>query len=210
MSNRKQGLLIVISGPSGCGKGTVLKKVLKACEDDGEQFAYSVSATTRSPRTEDAEGVTYYFVSEEKFLELAESDGMIEYASFCGNYYGTPKEPVEKNLSQGKNVILEIEVQGALQVMEKYPDCVSIFILPPSMAELERRLRGRQNEEEEVILKRISKAKEEIPYADKYRFMVVNDNIQEAADKITQILKTERYRNIYNKTLISEVLNNEN
>lgn len=210
MKDSKQGLLIVISGPSGCGKGTVLKQVLKNGENINEKFAYSVSATTRSPRDEDTEGVTYYFVTKDRFLELAESDGLIEYAQYCDNYYGTPKEPVEKSLSEGKNVILEIEVNGALQVIEKYPDCLSIFILPPSMEELEKRLRGRQSESEEIISKRINKAREEITFADRYRYMIVNDDIISAADKITEIIKAERYRNIYNKFLISEVLNDEN
>ena len=127
-----KGMLIVVSGPSGCGKGSVLAEILKSA-----RFFYSVSATTRSPRSGETDGVNYFFLTKEKFEQLTREDGMLEYASYCGNYYGTPKKPVEDMLEQGKHVILEIEVQGAMKIMEKCPEAVFVFILRPSLKELE-------------------------------------------------------------------------
>lgn len=182
MSNR--GKLIVYTGASGVGKGTIMKEILK--KDNTVRL--SVSATTRQPRPEDIEGVTYYFLTKQQFQILMFKNEFLEYAEYCGNYYGTPKEPVEKMLEDGINVMLEIEVQGGLQVMKKCPDCTSVFIMPPSMEELERRLRGRGTEDEETILQRLNTAKTEMTFADKYNYVVVNDEVEKAAEEIIKII----------------------
>ena len=167
-----KGLLIVISGPSGCGKGTILAEILK-----DEKFFYSISATTRNPRPGEVDGVNYHFLTKEKFENLIETDGMLEYASYCDNYYGTPKKPVEDMLNEGKHVILEIEVQGAMKIMEKRPDAKFIFILPPSLKELRRRLNKRGTESEDVIEKRLNEAIGEIKKATKYYYSLRNGEV---------------------------------
>ncbi|MDE6133399.1 MAG: guanylate kinase, partial [Oscillospiraceae bacterium] len=172
-----KGMLIVVSGPSGCGKGSVLAEILKS-----DRFFYSVSATTRSPRSGETDGVNYFFLTKEKFEQLTSEDGMLEYASYCGNYYGTLKKPVEDMLEQGKHVILEIEVQGAMKIMEKCPEAVFVFILPPSLKELERRLNKRGTEAEDVIKKRLSEAAGEIKQAYKYDYAVINGELEKAVD----------------------------
>ena len=187
---RNKGLLVIFSGPSGCGKGTVLKELLQ--HDDSVYL--SVSATTRSPREGEQHGVHYYFLSKEEFERLIQENGMLEYASYCGNYYGTPRAAVEKKLNEGLDVILEIEVQGALQVMEHCPEAVSIFILPPSVEELEKRLFGRQTEDIETISKRLLKAKEEMTFAEKYDYVVVNNAVLETANQIEAILTAEKFK----------------
>ena len=161
----QKGLLLVVSGPSGCGKGTVLKEVMQQ-----QDLYYSVSLTTRAPRPGEVDGVQYHFVSKEQFEEMIARDEVLEHAEFCGNYYGTPRDAVEAMRNEGKNVILEIEVQGAQQVMQKCPDAVSIFIAPPSMTELEKRLRGRGTEAEEVIQKRLATASGELKDAPNYKY----------------------------------------
>jgi guanylate kinase len=187
----KKGLLFVISGPSGTGKGTVMKHLLET----GEYF-YSVSATTRAPRPEDREGVTYYFVTRAQFEEKIASGEILEYAEYSGNYYGTPKFAVEKALSEGKNVILEIETKGALQVREKMPEAVLIFILPPDIATLRARLEGRGTESAEVIDLRMAQVKREIALLPRYDYAIVNENgkAAEAAEEIMRIAHTERLR----------------
>ena len=187
----KKGLLFVISGPSGTGKGTVMKHLLET----GEYF-YSVSATTRAPRPEDREGVTYYFVTRAQFEEKIASGEMLEYAEYSGNYYGTPKFAVEKALSEGKNVILEIETKGALQVREKMPEAVLIFILPPDIATLRARLEGRGTESAEVIDLRMAQVKREIALLPRYDYAIVNENgkAAEAAEEIMRRAHTERLR----------------
>lgn len=187
----KKGLLFVISGPSGTGKGTVMKHLLET----GEYF-YSVSATTRAPRPEDKEGVTYYFVTREQFEEKIAAGEMLEYAEYSGNYYGTPKSAVESALEAGKNVILEIETKGALQVREKMPEAVLIFILPPDIKTLRARLEGRGTESREVIDLRMSQVKREIALFPEYDYAVVNENgkAKEAAEEIMLIAGAERLR----------------
>lgn len=198
-----KGMLIVVSGPSGCGKGTVLAEILKS-----DRIFYSVSATTRSPRPGETDGVNYYFLTKEKFEKLIEDDGMLEYASYCGNYYGTPKKPVEDMLEQGKHVILEIEVQGAMKVMEKCPEAVFVFILPPSLKELERRLNKRGTEAEDVIKKRLSEAAGEIKQAYKYNYAVINGELEKAVDDLKAIIRAEELKSTNFKNNIDEVLVN--
>lgn len=182
----KKGLLIILSGPSGVGKGTVRQELF---EDESLNLAYSISMTTRHPRPNEKEGVDYFFVSEETFKENIEQGELLEYAQFVGNYYGTPKSHVEKLLNEGKNVVLEIEVQGALQVMEKCPHALTIFLVPPSFEELERRIRGRRTEAEEIVKERLDKARKEIETKDEYKYVVENDDVLLAKEKIAKIIK---------------------
>lgn len=198
-----KGLLIVVSGPSGCGKGTILAEILK-----DENFYYSVSATTRSPRPGEVDGVNYHFLKKEQFEELIENGGMLEYASYCGNYYGTPERHVRENLEAGKNVILEIEVQGAMRIKEKCPDAVFVFIMPPSVKELRRRLNKRGTETEDVIEKRVAQASEEIRQADKYDYIMVNGELEKAIDDLKAIITAEKMTSKRDKYLINEVLEN--
>ena len=178
MQDQKKGTLFVFSGPSGVGKGTLNAKLFA---EFGDQMAFSVSATTRAPREGEIDGTHYFFIDKQEFENRIANNDFLEYAQFAGNCYGTPKSYVMSLLEAGKNVLLEIEVQGAMQVMERMPQCVSIFVLPPSFEELERRLRGRGTETEDKILKRLETAKGELAYADKYRYQVVNGGDLEAA-----------------------------
>lgn len=186
MSNKK-GVLVIFSAPSGCGKDTILRELFK--KDSDNELVLSCSMTTRQPRNAEKDGVDYYFVTRESFEELIDNDGFIEYAEYNGNYYGTPKGPVEEWLNNGKTVILEIEVQGASKVRTARPDAVGIFILPPSLEELERRLRNRQTDSPEVIAKRIALAPGEIAHSKYFDYCVVNDDIGTATDEVYTILK---------------------
>lgn len=180
----KKGTLFVITGPSGAGKGTVLKQVIQSLEG----LYFSVSATTRKPREGEVDGVHYHFLTKERFEELIEKDRFLEYARYAENYYGTPLDPVEEHLEQGHDVILEIELQGALQVKRRLPKAVLVFIAPPSFEELENRLRGRGTETEEVIRKRLAIARQECANMDEFRFIVVNDKVEDAADRLRAII----------------------
>lgn len=188
MKLNDKGLLIVISGPSGVGKGTVRSALF---EMEGHDLVYSISMTTRKPRKGEVHGREYYFVSEEEFKKYIEEGKMLEYAEFVGNYYGTPLNSVQDLLDQGKEVVLEIDVQGATQVREKMKDAVFIFIAPPSYDELLQRLVNRGTESREVIDARIEKAKREIDLAYMYDYIVVNDTVENAADKIVAIIRAE-------------------
>lgn len=179
---------MLYTGCSGVGKGTIMKELLRR----DPNIRLSVSNTTRKPRDGEIDGVHYRFVTREEFLALADADGYIEYAEYCDNLYGTPKQHVEELLAAGYDVFLEIEVQGGLQVMEQFPDVLSIFILPPSIEELENRLRGRGTETEEVIRQRLAEAKNELAVAQQYRFRVVNDDLNTAVNEVLDIL--QRYR----------------
>lgn len=187
MMNR--GLLLVVSAPSGCGKGTILAEILK----DGGYY-FSVSATTRAPRVGEVDGVNYHFMTHEKFDALAASGGMLEYASYCGNSYGTPRAAVEEMLEAGKNVILEIEVQGAMQVRKSCPEAVCIFIAPPSVDTLRHRLEKRGTESPEVIEKRVAEAAGEIAHAPQYDYIVVNDALEAAVADFRAIIRAERLK----------------
>ncbi len=181
-----KGQLIILSGPSGVGKGTVREKLF---EDQSLNLVYSISMTTRPPRQGEVDGVHYFFVNKTQFEEKINEDGFLEYATFVDNYYGTPKDYVERLLNEGRNVVLEIEVQGALQVMAKCKDALTIFLVPPSMEELEKRIRGRRTEEEEIVKQRLDKAKAEIATKDEYKYVVCNDDVLKAKDEIAKIIK---------------------
>ncbi|MGN0711092.1 MAG: guanylate kinase [Anaerovoracaceae bacterium] len=192
----EKGQLFVVSGPSGAGKGTICQRVIE--ETDVE---LSISMTTRNPRPKEKEGVNYYFVSKEEFLKKIEHDGFLEYAEVYGNYYGTPKENVMRKLNEGKDVILEIDIQGAMKVKEAYPDGVFIFILPPSMRELRKRITGRGSETEEAINMRLGETLKEVSYIDKYDYCVINGELDEAVARVKAIVVAEHSRvseNIYN------------
>ena len=178
MQTQKKGTLFVFSGPSGVGKGTLNAKLF---EEFGEQIAFSVSATTRAPREGEIDGTHYFFISKQEFENRVANNEFLEHAEYAGNCYGTPKSYVANLLDQGKNVLLEIEVQGAMQVKERMPECVSVFILPPSFEELERRLRGRGTETEEKILARLETARKELEYAPAYTYRIINGGDLEAA-----------------------------
>ena len=184
----KKGLLIVFSGVSGVGKGTILKELMPM---EDLNLAYSVSMTTRKPREGEIEGINYFFVSKKRFVEAIKNDELLEHARFVGNDYGTPKDYVEKQRELGKNVILEIEINGAKQIMEKCPDALSIYIIPPSIEELERRLRERSSEDEETLMKRIAKAKRELKDIDFYEHVVCNDDLQVAIKEVRDIILNE-------------------
>ena len=178
MHKRKRGVLFVFSGPSGVGKGTLKAKLF---EEFADRIAYSVSATTRGPREGEVDGKDYFFISRQEFERRVKNNEFLEHAEFAGNCYGTPRAYVEKLLDSGMNVVLEIDVQGALQVMKSMPECVSVFILPPSFEELEHRLRGRGTETEEKVRERLETAKRELPYAPQYDYQIVNGGDIEAA-----------------------------
>ncbi len=198
-----KGLLFVVSGPSGCGKGTLLAEILK-----NDNIFYSVSATTRNPRPGETDGVNYHFLTKEKFEELISQNGMLEYAEYCGNYYGTPRKPVEDMLAEGKHVILEIEVQGAMKIMEKCPEAVFVFILPPSLKELCRRLHKRGTETEETIEKRLGEAEGEIKQAYKYDYTLINGELSKAVDDMKAIIRAEELNAKNYPNYIDEVLEN--
>ena len=188
MKLNDKGLLIVLSGPSGVGKGTVRKALFNM---PGHNLEYSISMTTRKQRPGEVDGKDYYFVSREEFEQRIKDGKFLEHAEFVGNYYGTPLDLVEEKLQAGKEVVLEIEVQGALQVREKCPDAVFIFLAPPSKQALYDRLRSRGTETEEVIEQRVEKANKEFKLAYKYDYIVVNDTVENAADRIMAIIRAE-------------------
>ncbi|MDY5853419.1 MAG: guanylate kinase [Bacilli bacterium] len=189
----QKGLLIIISGPSGVGKGTVRRRIM---EDDSLNLSYSVSMTTRAPRNKEVDGVDYFFVSNEEFDRNLQNDNFLEWANFVGNRYGTPKDYVEKLREEGKNVILEIEIEGAQQVLSKCQgnDVISIFLMPPSIEQLEARIRGRKSESEEIIQERLAKARREMSSPAlkyQYHYIVYNDRVERASDEIKNIIKSK-------------------
>lgn len=191
----KKGLLIILSGPSGVGKGTVRKVVM---EDESLDLAYSISMTTRNPRNLEQNGVDYFFVTHEEFERNLANDNLLEHAYFVGNHYGTPRDYVEKLRNEGKNVILEIEIDGASQVMKKCKGdgAFSIFLIPPSLEALEARIRGRKSESEEIIHERLEKAKREIDLKDRYDYVVLNDDVERAALEIKEIIRSRIKENM--------------
>ncbi len=198
-----KGRLIVFSAPSGCGKGTILEEARKT-----ENFFLSISATTRSPREGELHGVNYYYITREEFESRISSGDMLEYAEYCGNYYGTPLKEINEKLENGTDVILEIEVQGAMKVKELCPDALLIFVMPPSIGELRRRLNKRGTESEEVIDKRVNEAVEEIAYASKYDYVIVNDVLEDAVNDFRTVIKAEKLKAEYACEFIDEVIKN--
>ncbi|GAX90428.1 guanylate kinase [Effusibacillus lacus] len=198
----QKGLLVVLSGPSGAGKGTVCKALAPVMPDMG----YSISCTTRQPREGEVEGVNYFFKTREEFKRMMEQDELLEWAEVYGNYYGTPLHYVEEQIAMGKNVLLEIEMQGAMQVKKKYPNGVFIFLIPPSLEELKKRILGRGTETEESFNLRFGAAAGEMKYINEYDYVVVNDEVEKAVDRIRSIITAElcsvkRNREYYNKLI---------
>lgn len=202
MMTMNKGRVFIISGPSGSGKDTVLKKVFCSCP----QTAFSISSVTRSMRDGEVEGEKYNFVSREYFEEMIKNDRLLEYNLFLGNYYGTPKEPVERCIESGKDIIIEVDVNGAEQIRKKMPDAVSIFIMPPSLEILKDRLCGRGTENAEVIEKRLNEALCEIEKAVNYDYIVVNDRLDDAVNSVTEIISVDRFKTDRNFNIINKVL----
>lgn len=198
---KHRGILIVVSGFSGAGKGTLMKELLKTYDN----YALSVSMTTRKPRPGEEEGKSYFFVDKDTFEETIAKDGLIEYASYCGNYYGTPREYVEACLDNGRDVILEIEIQGALKVKEKFPEALLLFIMPPSAEELKRRLERRGTESEEVICQRIARAAEEAEGIENYDYIIINDKLDDCVKEMHSIISASRRNPKRNKELIADM-----
>lgn len=199
----RKGTLLVLSGPSGSGKGTLVKEYTEKHDD----VFVSVSATTRNPREGERYGVNYFFMTVDEFRQKIEENGFLEYAQFCENYYGTPRESVEQKLNEGCDVILEIDVQGALQVKENCPDAVLVFTAPPSYQILRERLIGRGTESMEVIEKRLSAAAEELSQAEKYDYIIINDKIDVAAEELGAIFTSAKCLRKNNEDFIKGVLN---
>lgn len=209
---KRKGLLIVVSGFSGAGKGTLMKQLLEKYD----QYALSISMTTREPREGEVDGREYFFATKEQFEEKIEQNGLIEYACYCGNYYGTPREYVEAQMAAGKDVILEIEIQGAMKIKEKYPDAVLLFVMPPSAKLLEQRLIGRGTETPEIIQSRLKRATEEAVGIEKYDYIIINDDLDTCTKELHELLqnthegKIEKYRPKQNQELITTIRNELN
>ena len=197
----KEGILIVVSGFSGAGKGTIMKALLERYDN----YALSISATTRNPRPGEEEGKAYFFKTTEEFEKMIAEQELIEYANYVGNYYGTPKAYVEEQLRAGKDVILEIEIQGALKVKEKFPNTLLLFVTPPSAEELRKRLEGRGTETQEVIDGRMKRAIEEAEYMDQYDYLVVNDELDVCVEEMHHLIQGEHERCFRNQTFIEHM-----
>ncbi len=199
---KKKGILIVVSGFSGSGKGTIMKQLLKKYE---AQYALSVSATTRQPRPGEVDGKEYFFRTKEQFEHMIEQEELIEYAKYVDNYYGTPKAYVEEQLAAGKDVILEIEIQGALKVKKKFPDTLLLFVTPPSAEVLRARLTGRGTEDAVTVEKRLARAAEEADGVEAYDYLVVNDDLEVCVEEVHSIIQTEKARVSRNINFINEI-----
>ncbi len=198
---KHKGILIVVSGFSGAGKGTLMKQLVHTYDD----YALSISMTTRSPRPGEEEGKEYFFVSRQEFEEKIAQNGFIEHACYCDNYYGTPRDYVEKQLEKGKDVILEIEIQGALEIKRKYPTALLLFVMPPSAAELRKRLEGRGTESPEVIAKRLKRAGEEAEGIEQYDFLVINDKLEECVQQMHDLIRAAHYAPLRNEEMIQNM-----
>lgn len=202
MTRKNKGILTVVSGFSGAGKGTIMKELLTKY---GQNYALSISATTRAPRPGETDGVEYFFKNREEFEQMIADGELIEYAQYVGNYYGTPKAYVKKQLEAGRDVILEIEIQGALKVRKQFPDALLLFVTPPSADELKKRLIGRGTESMEVIENRLARALEEAEGLEEYDYLVVNDVLEECVEEVHGIIQNERYRVSRNADNIREM-----
>lgn len=200
---KPKGLLLVLSGPSGAGKGTICQGLLEKRKD----LAYSVSCTTRPPRKGEISGVNYIFTDRKNFEDMIKNNGFLEYADVYGNYYGTPRSYVQEQLMAGKDVVLEIDTQGALQVKKNFPDGVFVFIVPPSLDELSKRIYKRGTDSEEVIKRRLRAATSELAYASKYDYIVVNDEVEQATNKVSSIMDVERLRVGRTFYIVDEICN---
>lgn len=196
-----KGILVVVSGFSGAGKGTVMKMLLEKYNS----YSLSISATTRKPREGEENGREYFFKTKEEFEKMIEENRLIEYADYVGNYYGTPRDYVEKQLECGKDVILEIELQGALQVKEKFPETLLVFLTPPCAQELKARLEGRGTEDNNTIMARLKRAAEEAAYMDRYDCVLINDNLEKCVDDLHGIIQSEHWKAGRNKELIDKM-----
>lgn len=201
---KPQGVLLVLSGPSGAGKGTICHKLREKRND----LSYSVSATTRAPRKGEVDGKDYFFITIDRFKEMIANDEMLEYAEIYGNYYGTPKPYVMNILDQGKDVVLEIDPQGALQIKKHFPDAIFVFIVPPSLDELTKRIYNRGTDSEEVIKRRLSAATSELEYASKYDYIIVNDEVEKATNKVSNIIDAERNRAVRTFFIVNKICQN--
>ena len=201
---KNKGILTVVSGFSGAGKGTIMKALMQA---HSETYALSISATTRAPRAGERDGIEYFFKSREAFEQMIADDALVEYAEYVGNYYGTPKAYVEEQLARGKDVILEIEIQGALKVRRQFPDALLLFVTPPSAEVLKNRLIGRGTETMDVIENRLARALEEAEGLEEYDYLVVNDVLEEAVREVHEIIQNEHYRVARNADKIREMRN---
>ncbi len=198
---KHKGILVVVSGFSGAGKGTLMKQLVKTYD----AYALSVSMTTRAPRPGETEGKDYFFISKEEFEKKIADGALVEYAQYCGNYYGTPKEYVEKQLEHGKDVILEIEIQGALKIKERFPSALLLFVTPPSMKELKRRLCGRGTETEEIIRARLSRAGEEAEGIEAYDYLVINDDLETCVKQMHALIQGAHSAPLRNEAFIANI-----
>lgn len=198
-----KGRLFIISGPSGSGKDSVMKKVFERLPD----LAFSISSITRPMRPGEVEGEKYNFISRERFVEMIDNDELLEHNVFVGNYYGTPKAPVLKCIEQGRDMLIEVDVNGAEQICSKMPEAVSIFIMPPSLEELKSRLSGRGTDDADIIEQRLNEALREIACAKDYDYIVVNDNLDTAADDFVSIMMVDKFKTDRNIELINKILN---
>ncbi len=196
----EKGILIILSGFAGSGKGTIIKELMKKYDN----YALSVSATTRAPREGEVEGVHYFFKTEDEFKKMIEKGELLEYANYVGNYYGTPREYVKQQLAAGKDVILEIETEGALNIKREYPDAVLVFVMPPSVEEIHNRLKLRGTETDEVIEKRMKKAGVEITVVDRYDFLMINDVLSESVELFNSIVKGQHMAVSRNRDYIND------
>ncbi len=197
-----KGIIVVVSGFSGTGKGTLMKRLMERYDN----YTLSVSMTTREPREGEVDGRDYFFTTDEKFMRLISEGRFIEHAGYCGHYYGTPRDFVEEQLDAGRDVLLEIEVQGALQVKEKFPEALLLFVTAPSAEELSARLHGRGTEDEETIRRRLERAKDEAICIDRYDYLLVNDDLERCTEEMHQTIRAAHRAPVRNKEFIGEII----